>query len=133
MQKIQKCEKEIQTGEYLIKKKMSLILHCNSKENRKNENNSTFTDIFLTSCKNSHNQFYMSYVLLITDGLELSTQEFDIDTPVINKIVHNTHIETVISSLFVEHLFSWLLLWSQPTKYQMLINQSEKNDKKLYG
>lgn len=75
----------------------------------------------------------MSYVLLITDGLELSTQEFDIDTPVINKIVHNTHIETVISSLFVEHLFSWILLWSQPTKYQMLINQSEKNDKKLYG
>lgn len=56
-----------------------------------NDNNSTFTYIFLTSCKNSHYQFYVSYVLFITDSLELSTQEFDIGTPAINKIVHITH------------------------------------------
>lgn len=50
---------------------MSLILYCNLKENRKNENNLIFIDIFLILCKNSYNQFYMFYVLLIIDGLEL--------------------------------------------------------------
>lgn len=63
----------------------------------------------------------MSYVLLITDSLELSTQEFDIGTPAINKIVHITHTETVVSSLYVEHVFSWISL-----------DQSEKHYKKLY-
>lgn len=81
-----------------------------------NDNNSTFTYIFLTSCKNSHYQFYVSYVLFITDSLELSTQEFDIGTPAINKIVHITHRDCGFIIICWAPIFMNFVIESTPRK-----------------
>lgn len=81
-----------------------------------NDNNSTFTYIFLTSCKNSHYQLYMSYVLFITDSLELSTQEFDIGTPAINKIVHITHRDCGFIIICWAPIFMNFVIESTPRK-----------------
>lgn len=81
-----------------------------------NDNNSTFTYIFLTSCKNSHYQLYMSYVLFITDSLELSTQEFDIGTPAINKIVHITHRDCGFTIICWAPIFMNFVIESTPRK-----------------